>query len=148
MEVCRAVRSVWPPEFPLFIRVSATDWTEGGWSEEDTVELARRVKNEGVDLVDCSSGANVPDAKIPAAPGYQVPFAEAVRQQAGLLSGAVGLIISPEQAEKILQDGQADMIFLAREMLRNPNFALWASHELGDEIEWPVQYLRARWRKK
>jgi 2,4-dienoyl-CoA reductase-like NADH-dependent reductase (Old Yellow Enzyme family) len=147
IEVCQAVRRVWPEELPLFIRVSATDWTEGGWSPEDTVELARLLKKEGVDLVDCSSGANVPNAKIPASPGYQVPFAEKVKQQAGILSGAVGLILSPQQAEKILEDGQADMVFLARELLRHPNFPLWAAHELGDEIDWPVQYLRAKWRK-
>jgi 2,4-dienoyl-CoA reductase-like NADH-dependent reductase (Old Yellow Enzyme family) len=147
MEVCRATRAVWPDELPLFIRVSASDWTEGGWSSDDTVELARRLKVEGVDLVDCSSGANVPNAHIPVAPGYQVAFAEAVRKGSGLLSGAVGLITNPQQAEKILQDGQADMIFLAREFLRNPNFPLWAAHELDEEIDWPVQYLRAKWRK-
>lgn len=147
VEVCRAVRAVWPQELPLFIRVSATDWTEGGWNSDDTVELARRVKAEGVDLVDCSSGANVANAQIPAAPGYQVGFAGAVRKGAGILSGAVGLITDPFQAEKILQEGQADMIFLARELLRNPNFPLWAAHELGEEIQWPVQYLRAKWRK-
>ncbi len=147
LEVCQQVRNVWPEELPLFIRVSATDWTEGGWSPEDTVELARRLKESGVDLVDCSSGANIPNAKIPATPGYQVPFAEKVKNEAAILSGAVGLILSPQQAEKILQDGQADMIFLARELLRHPNFPLWAAHELGDEINWPVQYLRAKWRK-
>ena len=147
IEVCREVRKVWPNELPLFIRVSATDWIDGGWSPSDTIELAKRLKTEGVDLVDCSSGANVPNAKIPVSPGYQVPFAESVKVHAGILSGAVGLIISPQQAEKILEDGQADMIFLAREILRHPNFPLWAAHELGDDIEWPVQYLRAKWRK-
>lgn len=147
MEVSKAIRAVWPEELPLFIRVSATDWTEGGWTSEDTVELAKRLKPIGVDLMDCSSGANVPNASIPAKPGYQVGFAEAVRKNAGLLSGAVGLITDPKQAEQVLQDGQADMIFLAREFLRNPNFPLWAAHELDEEIDWPVQYLRAKWRK-
>ncbi|HSB92925.1 MAG TPA: NADH:flavin oxidoreductase/NADH oxidase [Flavitalea sp.] len=148
MEVCGAVREVWPNELPLFIRVSATDWTEGGWTVDDTAELAKRLKPAGVDLVDCSSGANIPHVKIPAEPGYQVPFAEAVKRRAGLLSGAVGFISTPEQAEKILEEGKADMIFLAREFLRNPNFPLWAAHQLGDEIEWPVQYLRAEFRKR
>lgn len=147
VEICREVRAVIPADMPLFVRVSATDWTEGGWTKEDTVAFARVLKEAGVDLVDCSSGANVPAAKIPAAPGYQVEFAEAVKKEAGVLSGAVGLITNPQQAETILQEGKADMILLAREFLRQPNFPLWAAHELGDEVAWPVQYERAKFRK-
>lgn len=147
IEVTRAVRKVWPPELPVFVRVSGSDWTEGGWTSEDTVQLAAHLKTEGADLIDCSSGGNLPNAKIPLTPGYQVPFAEAVRKNAGILSGAVGLITEPAQAEQILQEGRADLIFLAREMLRNPNFPLWAAHELQEDIDWPVQYLRGKWRK-
>lgn len=148
LEVIAAVRSVWPEDYPLFLRISASDWVAGGWTVEDSVKLAGVVKDKGVDLIDCSSGAVVPDAKIPAKPGYQVPFAEAVRK-AGVLTGAVGIIVDPQQAEDILVNGQADMIFMAREMLRDPYFPLRAARELGyDEIAWPVQYERAQRKKK
>lgn len=143
LQVTEAVREVWPEENPLFVRISATDWTEGGWSAEDSVRLAHLLKAAGVDLVDCSSGGNVYDAKIPVGPGFQVPFAGAVRQT-GILTGAFGLITSAVQAEAILSQGKADLIIMGRELLRNPYFPLQAAKELGDDIQWPVQYLRAR----
>lgn len=143
LQVTKAVREVWPEENPLFVRISATEWAEGGWSSEDSVRLASLLKAEGVDLIDCSSGGNVYDAKIPVGPGFQVPFAGAVRQT-GVLTGAVGLITSATQAEAILNQGKADLIIMGRELLRNPYFPLQAAKELGDDIQWPVQYLRAR----
>jgi len=143
LQVTDAVRSVWPDENPLFVRISSTDWTQGGWTPEDSVRLAGILKDHGVDLVDCSSGGNVHNAAIPVGPGYQVPFAEAVRKT-GILTGAVGLITSAVQAETILAEGQADLVIMAREMLRNPYFALSAARELAEETEWPVQYLRAK----
>ncbi len=147
LEIINAIRSVWPDELPLFLRISASDWTEGGWTTEDSVQLAGIVKNLGVDLIDCSSGGVVANVKIPAKPDYQVPFAAAVRK-AGILTGAVGIIVSPEQAEAILNNEQADLIFMARELLRDPYFPLRAARELGyNEMEWPVQYERAK-RKK
>lgn len=147
LEIIVAVRSVWPEDLPLFLRISASDWKDGGWTPEDSQRLAGVVKSKGVDLIDCSSGGVVADVKIPAKPNYQVPFAAAVRQ-AGILTGAVGIIVTPEQAESILVEGQADMIFMARELLRDPYFPLRAAKELGyDEMPWPVQYERAK-RKK
>ncbi len=147
LEIIDAVRSVWPEELPLFLRISATDWVEGGWTTEDSVCLAGIVQERGVDLIDCSSGGNAAEAKIPAKPGYQVPFADAVRK-AGILTGAVGIIVTPEQAEEILASGSADLIFMARELLRDPYFPLRAGNALGyDEMPWPVQYERAK-RKK
>lgn len=147
LEVIEVVRSEWPEEYPLFLRISASDWAEGGWTIEDSVKLAGIVKEKGVDLVDCSSGGIVSYARIPAKPNYQVPFAEAVRK-AGILTGAVGIIVTTEQAEAILANGQADLIFMARELLRDPYFPLRAARELGyDEMVWPVQYERAK-RKK
>jgi 2,4-dienoyl-CoA reductase-like NADH-dependent reductase (Old Yellow Enzyme family) len=144
VEVARAVRRRWPERLPLFVRLSATDWTEGGWDIEQSVELSRRLKGEGVDLVDCSSGGNVPGAKIPVGPGYQVAFAERIRREAGIATGAVGLITSPQQAEHIIRTGQADLVFLARELLRNPRWPLAAAKALGVTVEWPKQYERAR----
>src|ERR1043165_5235484 len=142
-----SVRTVWPENLPLFLRISASEWVDGGWTIEDSVKLAGIVKQHGVDLIDCSSGGNVATVKIPTKPNYQVPFAEAVRQ-AGTPTGAVGIIVTPEQAEEILTSGKADLIFIAREMLRDPYFPLRAARELGyDEMVWPVQYERAR-RKK
>jgi 2,4-dienoyl-CoA reductase-like NADH-dependent reductase (Old Yellow Enzyme family) len=144
LEIIAAIRSVWPEEYPLFLRISATDWAEGGWTVEDSVALASLVKDKGVDLVDCSSGAVVDGVKIPAKPGYQVPFAEAVRKT-GILTGAVGIIVDPQQAEAIVADGQADMVFMARELLRDPYFPLRAARELGyEKMPWPVQYERAK----
>jgi 2,4-dienoyl-CoA reductase-like NADH-dependent reductase (Old Yellow Enzyme family) len=143
-EVVSAVRAVLPEAMPLLVRVSATDWVEGGWTPDETVELARGLKGLGVDLVDCSSGGLVPYAKVPAAPGYQVPFAERVRREAALPSGAVGLITTPAQAEAILEEGRADLVLLARELLRDPHFPLRASVALKADGPWPRQYLRAR----
>ena len=142
-EVVAAVRSAWPKEFPLFIRISATDWVEGGWNIEESVRLAAELKQMGVDLVDCSSGGNVPHAKIPVGPGYQTTFAERIRRQAGIMTGAVGMITSPVQAEHIIRTGQADAVIMAREFLRNPYWPLQAARELDRPIAWPVQYLRA-----
>jgi len=142
-EVVSAVRVVWPENLPLFVRVSATDWVEGGWDLPQTVELARQLGPLGVDLVDCSSGGLTADAKIPVGPGYQVPFSEAVRRDARVLTGAVGMITTPQQADSIIREGKADVVLLAREMLRDPYFALHAARELGQSIAWPSQYLRA-----
>ncbi len=147
VEIIDAIRSVWPQELPLFLRISASDWADGGWTVEDSVKLGELVKGRGVDLVDCSSGGVVSYAKIPAKPNYQVPFAAAVRKT-GILTGAVGIIVSAEQAEEILTSGQADLIFMARELLRDPYFPLRAARELSyDEMAWPEQYERAK-RKK
>lgn len=144
-EVTDAVRAVWPERRPLFVRISATDWIEPeGWTLEQSVELAKVLKPRGVDLIDCSSGANVAHAKIPAGPGYQAPFAEAVRRQAGIATGAVGMITEPAQAERIVAAGQADVVLLAREMLRDPYWPLHAARTLGAEAAWPVQYQRAK----
>lgn len=142
-QVIEAVKTVWPSENPLFVRISATDWTEGGWSMEESVKLAPILKDLGVDLIDCSSGGNVYDARIPFSPGFQVPFSEAVRKT-GILTGAVGLITTAGQAESIIQEEKADLVLLGREMLRNPYFPLQAAKEMGVDIKWPVQYIRSR----
>jgi 2,4-dienoyl-CoA reductase-like NADH-dependent reductase (Old Yellow Enzyme family) len=142
-EVVNAVRKVWPDGNPLWVRISATDWTEGGWDVEQSVELAKAVAPLGVDLIDCSSGGNVPYAKIPVGPGYQVRFAEEIRRKAKILTGAVGMITSAEQADAILREGKADVVLLAREFLRQPYFPLAAGRELDQAISWPIQYLRA-----
>ncbi len=142
VEVADAVRSVWPEENPVFTRISSTDYTEGGWTIGESVRLAEVLKNHGVDLVDCSSGGNVHDAVIPFGPGYQVQFSEAVRKT-GILTSAVGLITSSRQAEAILSEGKADLVFMGRELLRNPYFPLHAASELDANVSWPVQYLRA-----
>jgi len=137
------VRVAWPAPMPLVVRVSATDWIEGGWDIDECVQLCRWLREGGVDLIDCSSGGNVPDAKIPVAPGYQVPFAARIRREAGIATGAVGLITDARQAEGILERGDADLVFLARELLRDPYFPRRAATELGVRIEPPVQYGRA-----
>jgi 2,4-dienoyl-CoA reductase-like NADH-dependent reductase (Old Yellow Enzyme family) len=142
-EVAAAVREVWPERLPLWLRISATDWADGGWTVEESVELARQVKPLGVDLVDVSSGGLVPHAKIPLGPGYQVPFAARVRREAGIATSAVGLITTPAQAERIVADGAADVVSIARESLRDPYFPRRAAHELGASIDAPVQYQRA-----
>jgi 2,4-dienoyl-CoA reductase-like NADH-dependent reductase (Old Yellow Enzyme family) len=142
-EVAAAVRAVWPEALPLFVRISATDWETGGWDLDQSIALARRLKPLGVDLFDCSSGGNLPDAKIPVGPGYQVPFAERIRRESGMPTGAVGLITSPAQAGQILHNGQADLVLIARESLRDPYWPLHAAREFGHPISWPVQYLRA-----
>ncbi|MDB5112182.1 MAG: dehydrogenase NamA [Mucilaginibacter sp.] len=144
LEVVETVQEVWPADYPLFVRLSATDWAEGGWTVQDSVALAKILKEKNVDLVDCSSGGNVAKAKIPLKPGYQVEFSEAVRTT-GILTGAVGLITEPKQANDLIQNGQADMVIMARELLRDPNFPLRAAYELGQEVKWPVQYERAKW---
>lgn len=142
-EVVAAVRSVWPARLPLLIRLSATDWVDGGWSADETVELCRELKGMGVDLVDVSSAGLVPAAKIPAGPGFQSEFAARVRRESGIASAAVGLITSPQQADHIIRSGQADMVLLGREMLRNPYWPMAAAQALGQTTSWPQQYLRA-----
>ncbi|HTT68364.1 MAG TPA: NADH:flavin oxidoreductase/NADH oxidase [Gemmatimonadales bacterium] len=142
-EVVEAVRREWPERLPLFVRVSATDWVEGGWDVEQTVELARSLGPLGADLVDCSSGGLVAHAKIPVAPGYHVPFAERVRREAGVPSGAVGLITTAAQADEIVRAGKADAVLLARQLLRDPYWPLHAAEELKAAATWPAQYLRA-----
>lgn len=143
LRVADAVREVWPETLPLFVRISATDWVEGGWHIEDSVALARMLTQHGVDLVDVSSGGNVESAKIPVAPGYQVGFAARIRQEAGIATAAVGMITEPTQANGIIENGEADMVLLAREMLRDPYFAVHAAAALGEVAGWPQQYLRA-----
>lgn len=142
-EVVQAVRKVWPDNLPLFVRISATDWVDGGWNIDESVELARQLKPLGVDLMDCSSGALVPYAKIPAGPGFQVPFAERIRREAGLQTAAVGLITDPAQADQIVRNGQADLVMLAREFLRQPYWPLHAARSLKQEVAAPLQYRRA-----
>jgi 2,4-dienoyl-CoA reductase-like NADH-dependent reductase (Old Yellow Enzyme family) len=143
LEIVAAIRSLWPAEAPLFVRISATDWVEGGWDVRQSVELAWSLKEMGVDLIDCSSGGSVPHAKIPVGPGYQTPFAEEIRRETGILTGAVGMITSSIQAEHIIGTGQADAVIIAREFLRDPYWPLRAARELGQSISWPAQYLRA-----
>ena len=144
LEIVQAVRAAWPDDRPVFMRVSSTDWVDGGWNLSSSIELAKLLKAVGIDLVDCSSGGLVPDAKIPAGPGFQTPAAAAIRREAGIATAAVGLITSPQQAEQIVATGQADAVFLAREFLRHPYWPLEAARALGAEIEWPKQYARAR----
>jgi 2,4-dienoyl-CoA reductase-like NADH-dependent reductase (Old Yellow Enzyme family) len=145
-EIARAVRAAWPQHLPLLMRVSATDWMEpeSSWTLDQTVQLCRWLKDDGVDLIDTSSGGMVPHAKIKVGPGYQVPFAQRIRADAGIPTAAVGMISEAAQAELILEKGQADLILLAREYLRDPNFALHAAKALGDDIAWPKQYFRAK----
>jgi 2,4-dienoyl-CoA reductase-like NADH-dependent reductase (Old Yellow Enzyme family) len=143
-EVVQAVRGAWPASFPLFVRISATDWAEGGWTIEDSAGLAKQLQPLGVDLIDCSSGGAVPNVSIPAGPGFQVPFAERIRKEAGIPTAAVGMITSPEQADHILRTGQADLVFLARELLRDPYWPLRAADQLHQDGPWPKQYLRAK----
>jgi 2,4-dienoyl-CoA reductase-like NADH-dependent reductase (Old Yellow Enzyme family) len=144
LRVARAVREEWPAELPLFVRISATDWVDGGWDIEQSVVLARRLKEIGVDLIDCSSGFAVPDEPVPFGPGFQVPFASRVRSEAGIASGAVGYITEPAQAEQIVATGQADAVLLGRQMLRDPYWPLHAAKALHADVPWPNQYLRAK----
>ena len=143
-EIVDAVRDVWPEEKPLLVRLSATDWVDGGLTVEDTVEIARRLKLHGVDLVDCSSGGMVPAQPPSVGPGYQVPLAAQVRQEAQIATSAVGLITAPEHADAIIRTGQADLVLLGRELLRHPYWPLDAARELGIEIKWPEQYRRGK----
>ena len=142
-EIVAAVRGSWPERAPLFVRISATDWIDGSWDIQQSVELARQLGELGADLIDCSSGGNISHAKIPVGPGYQTQFAAQIRSEANILTGAVGMITSPLQAEHILVTGQADAVIIAREFLRDPYWPLRAARELGEQISWPVQYLRA-----
>jgi 2,4-dienoyl-CoA reductase-like NADH-dependent reductase (Old Yellow Enzyme family) len=142
-EIVQAVRGSWPKGAPLFVRISATDWVDGGWDLEQSIVLARELKQLGVDLIDCSSGGAVPHAKIPVGAGYQTPFAQLIRDEVGIRTGAVGMITSPAQAEHIIHTGQADAILMAREFLREPYWPLRAAEELRQSVSWPVQYLRA-----
>ena len=143
LEVTEAVRSVWPADYPLFVRISSTEWTDGGWTPEESVRLAPLLQKAGADLIDCSSGGNIHNAKIPAGPGYQVPFAEAVRKT-GIMTGAVGMITDAVQDDEIISSGKADLVLMGRELLRNPYFPLQAARAMGTEVDWPRQYLRAR----
>lgn len=145
IETTRGVRAVWPERLPLTVRLSCTDWIEGGWTVDESVVLAQRLKTEGVDLIDCSSGGSAPTAKIPVGPGYQVKFAERIRRETGLMTAAVGLITEPAQADEIVREGRADLVLLAREFLRDPNWPLRAARELGVQPapRPPAPYLRA-----
>jgi len=143
LEVVSAIRESWPERAPLFVRISSTDWVEGGWTVGESVELAKCLKKCGVDLIDCSSGGNVPPSQIPVGPGYQTPFAERIRRESNTLTGAVGMITAPSQADHIIRTGQADLVIIAREFLRDPYWPLRAGRDLGYPVPWPVQYLRA-----
>lgn len=144
IEVAEAIRTAWPEDLPLFVRISCTDYTEGGWTIEDSIRLASILKNKGVDLIDCSSGGNVHNAKIKAGPLYQAAFAERIKKEAGIYTGAVGLITTSAEAESIIENNTADIVLLARQLLRDPYFPLHAAKDLGHDVEWPVQYERAK----
>jgi 2,4-dienoyl-CoA reductase-like NADH-dependent reductase (Old Yellow Enzyme family) len=144
LELVDAVNGVWPKDLPFFVRISATDWAEGGWDETQSIQLANLLQAKGVDLIDTSTGGNVRHVTIPVGPSYQVPFAEKIKKETTILTGAVGMITTAQQAEDILQNGQADLIIMAREMLRDPYFPLHAAKELGVDVEWPEQYGRAK----
>lgn len=144
LEITDALQAVWPKDLPLFVRISATDWAPGGWNETESVQLAGLLRNKGVDLIDCSTAGLVPGVKIPVAPGYQVRFAAQIKKESAMLTGAVGLITGAAQAEAILANEEADIVFIARELLRDPYFPLHAAKELGVDIEWPDQYKRAK----
>lgn len=147
LEIIAGIKSVWSENLPLFVRISATEWAEGGWNEADSIRLVHILKNVGVDLIDSSTGGNIYNAKIPIAPSYQVPFAQNIKRETGILTGAVGLLTTSTQMESILVTGQADLIFLARELLRDPYFPLRAAAELGQkDVQWPVQYERGKFR--
>lgn len=143
VEITKSIREEIPQGTPLFARISVTDWAEGGWSAKDSVLLTKILKDEGVDLIDCSSGGNVSYAQIPVAQGYQVPFATQIKREANILTGAVGLITQPEQAEEIIANGDADLVIIGREMLRNPYWTFNAAKKLNSDIDYPKQYLRA-----
>ncbi|MBP6872209.1 MAG: NADH:flavin oxidoreductase/NADH oxidase [Bacteroidales bacterium] len=144
LEIVEAVNGNWPQHLPLFARLSTTDYIDGGWNADETVRLAVILKSKGIDLIDTSSGGMVPYAKIPFGPGYQAGFAEKIRKEAGIITGAVGFITEARQAEEILEKGQADLVLVGRQWLRDPHFALNAAKVLGDDIAWPEQYLRAK----
>jgi 2,4-dienoyl-CoA reductase-like NADH-dependent reductase (Old Yellow Enzyme family) len=144
LSIARAVREVWPGELPVFARISATDWVDGGWDLAQSIELCRRLKDAGIDLIDCSGGGTVPHVDIPTGPGFQTPFATAIRQQVNIATGTVGFITNPVQAEQIIATGLADAVVLARELLRKPYWPLEAARVLGVDVLWPSQYLRAK----
>jgi 2,4-dienoyl-CoA reductase-like NADH-dependent reductase (Old Yellow Enzyme family) len=144
LEIVTEVRKVWSEDMPLFVRISATDWVDGGWSLDESVALAKILKTQGVDLIDCSSGGNSPGQKISLGPLYQTPFAEKIKKEAAIMTGAVGLITTTAQAESIIKNGQADLVFMARQLLREPYFPLHAAKELGIDVPWPPQYERAK----
>jgi 2,4-dienoyl-CoA reductase-like NADH-dependent reductase (Old Yellow Enzyme family) len=144
LRVAQAVREIWPADWPVFVRISATDWAEGGWDLPQSIELAKALKPLGIDLIDCSSGALVPGVKMRLEPGYQVPFAAAIRREADIATGAVGLITNPQQAEEIIATNSADVVLLARAMLHDPYWPLHAADTLGDEVTWPKQYGRVK----
>lgn len=143
LQILEAVQHEWPADLPIFVRISGTDWAEGGWNVDESVALAKILKQKGVDVIDCSSGGAVHHQQIPVAPGYQVPIACRVKMEAGIHTGAVGLITDANQAEEILQKGEADLIFFARESLRDPNLGLNFAHQLNEQVHWPKQYERA-----
>jgi 2,4-dienoyl-CoA reductase-like NADH-dependent reductase (Old Yellow Enzyme family) len=140
LRVAERLRATIPGEMPLFVRISATDWVEGGWDIEQSVVLAEHLKDRGVDLIDVSSGGTVPKAKIPVGKGYQIPFARRIKDEVDILTGAVGLITEPQDANDIITGGCADLVFIGREMLREPYWAFRAQRELGEEPSWPIQY--------
>lgn len=144
LEIVKAARKIMGEDLPLFVRISATDWVPGGWSIEDSVALSKILKAASVDLIDCSSGGNAAEQKIAAGPLYQVPFAEKIKKETGLLTGAVGMITTAAEAEQIIKTGQADLVFMARQLLRDPYFALHVAKETGADLAWPVQYQRAK----
>ncbi len=144
VDIVKAIRNVWHQGLPLFVRISASEYAEGGWTTEDSVSLSKLLMSMEVDVIDCSSGGNVPNVRIPLTPGYQVPFAEKIKKETGMLTAAVGLITTATQAEEILQSHKADLIVMARQLLRDPYFPLHAAKELGFDLEWPVQYQRAK----
>jgi len=144
LRIAKAVRDAFPEEYPVFVRISATDWKEGGWDLEQSIQFCKELKDMGIDLIDCSSGGQDPNARIPLGPGYQVPFATVIRKETGIATGAVGLISSAHQAEHILINEQADSIILGRELLRDPYWPIHAAKKLGMDIQWPDQYLRAK----
>jgi len=144
LEIIEAVHEVWPKEYPLFVRITSSEWSDKGWQIGDSIKLAMVLKEKGVDLIDCSSGGNVYKAKIETGPMYQVPFAEKIKKESGIMTAAVGLITTPQECEQILQEEKADMILLARQLLREPYFPLRAAKELGVDVKWPDQYLRAK----
>jgi 2,4-dienoyl-CoA reductase-like NADH-dependent reductase (Old Yellow Enzyme family) len=143
-EIATRIRRIIPEDFPLLARISSSDWIEGGWDIEDSLYLSKKLKDAGVDLIDCSSGGNAPKATIPAGPGYQIEFSERIKKETGILTGGIGFITSPEQADQIIRTSQADIVLLAREILRNPYWPLHAAKVLKAEVDWPKQYERAK----